>query len=231
MITGELIPATSEDTSIPARNETVNAKYGKASSHKKPARTIQRAPAECGSMVFWNVPANCAPLESDVFFNTISMEAMLEELDNRRNIVFTMISIKLRHLSGLRNSLISGRILIDLRRGTVSEENEELIQELASLSPRSVSWSNLVDYAHLHSYHKVAHRLKGSRHFGYSMKLDHHHLRSLFCGLFAHQGRTSHPPATYDGVAIAVETSPDTDRAVLRQSHESGRTSSGGTIS
>lgn len=176
VITGELIPVVEDEQcktfGAPSCRKDSGRKRKPSASRQR--RKLKRGKADCGSMVFWNTPPNSPPLESDVFFNTISMETLLEHWNEgeSRNVVDAMIQIKLGQLYRLREDLLDRRIEIELRCDFMAETNDELISELSALRPNSVSWSNVMDYwsGQMPSFHNVARRIgPSSRHFGYSI--------------------------------------------------------------
>jgi hypothetical protein len=175
VLTGELIPrADDEQGSKSGSHPSTAHTRRKQKCRRGRPKQENREQADCGSMVFWNTPPNSPPLESEVFFHTVSLEALLENLetDTSSNVVDVMMRIKLDQLRRVREDLLDGRIQIDLICDVMDETNERLISELVALRPGSVSWSNLMDYwsGTLKSFHRVARHIgPSSRHFGYTM--------------------------------------------------------------
>jgi hypothetical protein len=172
LLNGEIIPAHERE------NETSTSSSGNKSFKKKTQKSpkkfthkVSRAPADYGSMVFWTVPPNCAPLESDIFFNAISMETLLDNFNETQSIVDNLIDIRIQQLSELRQMLVEGIVSAELWCDSVEPANDNLIRKIAALKPETVSWSNLVDYSDhgFKSFHQVAKQLNAKRHFGQSM--------------------------------------------------------------
>jgi hypothetical protein len=135
----------------------------------RPKATSTKVDAEVGSLLFWNVPPGCAPLEADSVFNTISLEVILEHVSEADDILDAIIQIKLNQLSRLRDRLIKGEMTIELRCAEVAPDNSALIDEICSRGPRTMSWSNCIDYTFYDDFHRMAQAFDATRHYGYSM--------------------------------------------------------------
>jgi hypothetical protein len=171
LATGELLPSSH------VRRSTANPqgpiKKGKKSALPKktnrPKATSTKVDTEVGSLLFWNVPPNCAPLEADSVFNTISLEVLLEHVSEADDILDAIIQIKLNQLSRLRDRLIKGEMTIELRCAEVAPDNTALVDEICSRGPRTMSWSNCIDYTSYDDFHRMVQAFDATRHYGYSM--------------------------------------------------------------
>jgi tetratricopeptide (TPR) repeat protein len=171
LVSGEIIPAHEREGGTATSSLGRDTKKKARSSAKKVMPKVSRASADYGSMVFWSVPPNCAPLESDIFFNAISMETLLENFNETQSIVDNLIDLRLRQLSELRRMLIKGIVSAELLCDSIEPGNGHLIQRIAALKPETASWSNLVDYSDhgFKGFHQIARQLNAKRHFGQSM--------------------------------------------------------------
>lgn len=187
LFTGELIPAQMDDgncaggfagSSSKAKKKSKNFKSNKSSNMSASSKEkVKREAADVGSLTFWNMPPNSAPLESLDFLDTVAAETLLEFLDSKnhshhQNIIDSVMTIKLKQLHLLRKKLLDGEVIMDVRYGDVNLNNAALLHEIALLNPRTMSWSNLLDYSshRFESFHRVARRFNSViRHYGYSM--------------------------------------------------------------
>jgi hypothetical protein len=58
---------------------------------------------------------------------------------------------------------------IELRCAEVAPDNSALIDEICSRGPRTMSWSNCIDYTFYDDFHRMAQAFDATRHYGYSM--------------------------------------------------------------
>ena len=132
-------------------------------------RTSPTDKPSVGSMTLWNVPPNSPPLEYDIVFNTILMETLLADMNADENIMDTIMRIKINQLAKLRTRLVSGTITLAIWCGELQPDKRDLIEDIVSLRPHTMSWSNVVDYNQHDSFHAMAREFGASRHYGYSM--------------------------------------------------------------
>jgi hypothetical protein len=176
LVSGEIIPAHDKESLTSTSSSGDNSKKKTRSSAKKVTLKkvtpkVSRAPADYGSMVFWSVPPNCAPLESDIFFNAISMETLLDNFNEAQSIVDNLIDLRLHQLAERRQMIAEGIVSVELLCDSIEPANGHLIQKITALKPETASCSNLVDYSDhgFKSFIQVAKQLSVNRHFGQSM--------------------------------------------------------------
>jgi len=77
----------------------------------------------------------------------------------------------LERIERLENWIFGRDVQIELIHRAVVAEDREFIQQLQSMKPYSVSWSNVLDYIATEEFHEMASTIgsKDCLHFGYSM--------------------------------------------------------------
>ena len=129
-----------------------------------------------GSITMWDCPERTPPLQrGECVFNTISVQDVLESDAWDGNYFRTAEKEKTARASKLMASIREGKVKISLRRAMVC--SGPIANEIASLGPHSISWSNVLDYFPPQQFHELAKACSAqtsgtatsTTHFGYSM--------------------------------------------------------------
>jgi hypothetical protein len=129
-----------------------------------------------GSIAMWDCPERTPPLQrNECVFNTISVQDVLESDAWDGHYFRTAEKEKTVRVSKLMANVREGKVLISLRCAMVC--SGPVANEIASLNPHSISWSNVLDYFLPHQFHELAKACStktsgtttATTHFGYSM--------------------------------------------------------------
>ena len=153
------------------------------------------AEALVGSMTMWSVPATAPPMMHDNAFSAINIGLLAEKRQgDGDSIVNVFERVQLKALARLRRLLVESRVVIKLYNKTLVylppanamlqsparvKQWASLVQEIAALKPRTMSWSNLLDYFPLTSFHDLCRACSAAAtemptiHYGYSMNWRH----------------------------------------------------------
>ena len=71
------------------------------------------------------------------------------------DIVQLFVHDVLKKLNHIRRLFLDGRLQIDIWQEEVTLDNRKVIEQISALSPSGISWSNLVDYTDLTSFHAL----------------------------------------------------------------------------
>eukprot|EP00923_Selenidium_pygospionis_P032895 GHVN01057887.1.p1 GENE.GHVN01057887.1~~GHVN01057887.1.p1 ORF type:complete len:756 (-),score=125.67 GHVN01057887.1:119-2386(-) len=138
---------------------------------------------QVGSLCMWSCPVGSPPLEADVAFNCVAFMTLLDEYALNPNLsIMDLFTIRIcEDMSRIRVMMMNKLLTIDLHQGVVKIvnsggvedlNNEALIKNIASMRPRTISWSNCIDYFLPEYFHDVARRCSvhgNCTHYGYSM--------------------------------------------------------------
>jgi len=127
-----------------------------------------------GSIVMWDCPDHTPPLQrGECVFNTMPVRDVLESEAWDGNYFQTAEKEKLARVIKLMQNIRDGKVTISFHLAKVCPG--PVAKEIASLSPHSISWSNVLDYYCPDDFHHLAKactskngRVKAT-HFGYSM--------------------------------------------------------------
>ncbi|CAJ1377831.1 unnamed protein product [Effrenium voratum] len=133
---------------------------------------------EVGSITMWALPPHfsCSlPLHNaDSIFATMNLEDYLPVPTDGADIVQLFVEDILKKLGRVRNLLVDGRLDIDIWQEEVTLDNCQVIKRISSLAPAGISWSNILDYTDLASFHAIATRCSAkdscTTHYAYSME-------------------------------------------------------------
>jgi len=124
------------------------------------------------SVLMWDCPHD-SHLDGGCVFHTLTVADVVSSKLYNGSYFQTAEKVKVARISLLMDHAQAGRIEVDLRVATLglaSEASFLVQQEIASLQPHSMSWSNIMDYMGAEQFHFVA-KACGSTavHSGYSM--------------------------------------------------------------
>uniref|UniRef100_A0A0G4I8Z5 Uncharacterized protein n=1 Tax=Chromera velia CCMP2878 TaxID=1169474 RepID=A0A0G4I8Z5_9ALVE len=114
--------------------------------------------SDVGSITFWCNPRGTAGVENNgVFLQTLSHTLLWSErLRSEKSDVVSCGSLILQsRIASLQKRLVDGTFSVDLRCAKMQRAGG-VVREIASLSPQTVSWSNLCDYFSSHDFHAMA---------------------------------------------------------------------------
>ena len=132
---------------------------------------------EVGSMTMWALPPffqYTLPLHNaDSIFATMNLEGYLPVPADGVDIVQHFVQDILKKLGHIRKLLVDGRLQVDIWQEEVTLGQSQLIEKIFSLSPAGISWSNILDYVDLASFHVLATKCSAedgsTMHYAYSM--------------------------------------------------------------
>lgn len=141
------------------------------------ARAAGEIPVE-GSLCMWCTPQITRRHEENIF-NVVSFVDILEESgrcraggDEGGTVVVTELISRflMRGLTKLKQFCVDGRVVVELHHMSV---DRAVAQEIASWRPRTMSWSNVLDYVYpvgdFHTLARSCSSLAPCTHYGYSM--------------------------------------------------------------
>ncbi len=152
------------------------------------------ADALVGSMTMWSVPDTAPPMMHENAFSATAIGLLVKSRQGYDNIVNVFEQQQLKALARLRRLLMENRVVIKLYNKTLVnlpppdkmlesparvKQWTSLVHEIAALEPRTMSWSNLMDYFPLTSFHDVCRACsvtvpeKTTIHYGYTMNWSH----------------------------------------------------------
>lgn len=135
--------------------------------------------AAFGSVTAWSVPAGSPVVEECNAFGGVAAREWVAELEAQggdMNMMDLFVVRTLRKLHELRKRMMEKRVTVELYAGVVdalaTRQSIEMAQKIGALKPKTVSWSNVLDYMELGAFHEVARVCSDGRdtiHYGYSM--------------------------------------------------------------
>ncbi|KAE8990501.1 hypothetical protein PR003_g21462 [Phytophthora rubi] len=180
--------------SVPTKKR--NRKKNKKKKNKKKTVAKGNVPTPSlahlvGNVTMWNVPKGAPPLRDDTAFNTVEFMNLLDDYLERENkekhssdrlsVVDLFVIHIMKSLNRLRGLILAHKLTIEVHygvikavRGEVADDpvNEKMLARIALMRPRTMSWSNLVDYFLPEDFHDIARRCSmydRCVHYGFSM--------------------------------------------------------------
>ena len=139
--------------------------------------TGQLLEAQVGSIVMCCNPPGLGDLAMNLeFLQTIYYPLLAKKWSkSRSNIIEVGITIGLSHISTWMQHLKRGNVEIEVRHQKVESSNINIIQEISSLMPNLVSWSNVPDYIHPEEFLRLANAVSSKKTINqfYSMNWSH----------------------------------------------------------
>lgn len=138
----------------------------------------KRERPEVGSITMWAVPLDLdylLPLHNaDSIFATMNLEDFLPVHAEAADIVQLFVKDVLKKLNFVRKLLLDGKLEIEIWQEEVVLANCQVIKRISALSPAGISWSNILDYTDVASFHSLAIRCSAANHstmhYAYSME-------------------------------------------------------------
>jgi len=126
------------------------------------------------SVLMWDCPqGHNSHLDRGCVFHTLTVADVVSSELYNGSYFQTAEKVKAARVAVLMDHAQAGRIEVDLRVGTLglaSEDSFLIQQEIASLQPCSMSWSNILDYMQAEEFHLLARACSATAvHSGYSM--------------------------------------------------------------
>ena len=125
--------------------------------------------ATCGSIAMFDCPDGTPPPSMDAtVFSCLDFAHIIGERRADTDVMAAAENLCLKRVLRLATWAAGGRVTVTLRCQRV----EQAVADIWRLSPRTMSWSNVLDYMHPTEFHKLAHACSkghGTTHFGYSM--------------------------------------------------------------
>lgn len=135
---------------------------------------LQGEAACSGSITMWDCPEGTPPLQSgECVLNTMSAHDVIGSKFWDGNYLRTAEKEKTHRVSLLMALARSGKVKVSVKVAFV--ECGKVAQDIASLKPHSISWSNVLDYLDPSDFHRLARECSSvdkdrpTAHFGYSM--------------------------------------------------------------
>lgn len=133
---------------------------------------------EVGSITMWSVPLDLEYLlplhNADSIFATMNLEDFLPVHAEAADIVQLFVKDVLKKLNFVRKLLLDGKLEIEIWQEEVVLANCQVIKRISALSPAGISWSNILDYTDVASFHSLAIRCSAANHstmhYAYSME-------------------------------------------------------------
>ena len=121
----------------------------------------------------WSLPNNYAgSITSDEYvFQTINFEHLITLRKEGLNIMEAAVEYLRTGIVRLSKYVREKSLIIELNFKLISLENKNAVNEISSLNPYSISWSNVCDYMKPKDFHNLARKCSGKNttHFAYSM--------------------------------------------------------------
>lgn len=118
------------------------------------------------TVMFSNPPSSTAICRNMHFIQSIpekhklweKVETMNQTLNEKKiySVVDAAVAVLVERVKLLQQRIISGVLEVEVKLGTVSLSNSELITSIRSLKPGSMSWNNVPDYMHPKDFHNTA---------------------------------------------------------------------------
>mmetsp|Transcript_13818 Transcript_13818/g.20851 ORF Transcript_13818/g.20851 Transcript_13818/m.20851 type:complete len:1038 (+) Transcript_13818:37-3150(+) len=124
--------------------------------------------AKVGSTVMWNCPEGCPPPANDQsIFTLVSLEELAKEMKEGKNVMQAAMAIIKTWIEKLKKMAKEKMIVVELHQAAVQDR----VSKIAAKSPRTMSWSNILDYMDPNKFHKIAQgcSAENTTHFAYSM--------------------------------------------------------------
>ena len=130
---------------------------------------------EVGNVTMWSCPSGSPPFDPNgSIFDSVCTSDLLTAHSKQptMSLLSLIVRLFLERITKLKHLHERGLVKMRVFCGRVSVENEKVIKMINKWDPRSVSWSNLVDYGGYDSFHEMARSCSKNGnvvHFGYSM--------------------------------------------------------------
>jgi hypothetical protein len=133
---------------------------------------IQRE-AHVGSIVMYAFPDNKERVEDDQdVYETIAMGDILRQCEEASQDCLEAVTTLLnKRVERVMSLLKSGSVTAEVRLGLIGIDSDDVIEDVRSIQPSSMSWSNLCDYIVIKDFFAITKACSTSKtkHFGYSM--------------------------------------------------------------
>ncbi|PXF45034.1 hypothetical protein BWQ96_05207 [Gracilariopsis chorda] len=156
-----------------------NMKKVQPQNKKSKVESSTAEKAAFGSVTAWSVPAGSPPLEESNALGVVLVKDLVAERGVQgpdMNIVDLFVVRTLRKLHQLRERLVQKALTVELYPGVVDALNKpqamKMARRIGDLKPKTISWSNVLDYMELGAFHELARLCSDARdtiHYGYSM--------------------------------------------------------------
>eukprot|EP01025_Chloroclados_australasicus_P053150 TRINITY_DN622_c0_g1_i10.p1 TRINITY_DN622_c0_g1~~TRINITY_DN622_c0_g1_i10.p1 ORF type:complete len:995 (-),score=92.39 TRINITY_DN622_c0_g1_i10:929-3808(-) len=130
---------------------------------------------ECdvGSITMFANPANLPHIVHNESVTEQMKEAdVCENYDKYKSVLQVFIGTTLEKIRVLSDKLRQNEVKIDLRVGTLSEDDQDILSEVKKLQADTMSWSNLVDYFGPKKFHPMAKACSGHNTVHYIQSLN-----------------------------------------------------------
>jgi hypothetical protein len=119
-----------------------------------------------GNTTMFNCPDGAPPLRLESVFSCLQLSA-LSLANSDGTVLQTAESYIMRSLERLVDRAREGTVAVELRHCGV----EGAVREIAELGPRTMTWSNVLDFMDRKKFHNLARQcsVDGTKHYGYCM--------------------------------------------------------------